>query len=126
MRRLLGVFLMVDGAVAVWGFTTLVESLASRDAASVVAIVARAAVGALAASAGWLLTQRRPPGELLAAATAIATALLVTIGTLWRLIPTNLDPTFRVHVVTFYWLSALVIVVYTVTAQRKMLGGAPE
>lgn len=109
MRRLIGVALMVDGlATALW-FTTLLSSLGTREPFSVAAILARVGVGALCVIAGWLVTQRRPPGDTLAPMAAAATALVVTAGTIWRLIPTNLDPAFRLPVAGLYWVAALVI-----------------
>lgn len=109
MRRVIGVALMVDGlATALW-FTTLLSSLGTRDPISVAAILARLGVGALSVIAGWLVTQRRPPGDLLAQVSAVAAALVVTAGTVWRLIPTNLDPTWRLPAAGLYWCAAVVI-----------------
>lgn len=100
---------MVDGlATALW-FTTLLSSLGTREPSSVAAILARVAVGALCVIAGWLVTQRRPPGDALAPLAAAATALVVTAGMVWRLLPNNLDPSFRVPVAALYWIAAVVI-----------------
>lgn len=126
MRRVLGVLLMVDGLAAALWFTTLLASLSGREALSVAVIVARAGAGALAVIGGWLITQRRPPGEQLAIAAAVATSALVTIGAIWRLLPTNLDPSFRMPVVGVYWGVTLVIVVFGVRAQRRMRDGVHE
>ena len=109
MRRVIGVALMVDGlATALW-FTTLLGSLGTREPLSVAAILARVGVGALCVIAGWLVTQRRPPGNALAPVAAAATAFVVTAGTVWRLIPTNLDPSWRLPVAGAYWCAVLVI-----------------
>jgi hypothetical protein len=109
MRRVIGVALMVDGlATALW-FTTVLSSLGTREPLSVAVIVARVAVGMVSVIAGWLVTQRRPPGDVLAPIAAAVTALLVTAGTVWRLIPTNVDPTWRLPMAGLYWGAALVI-----------------
>ena len=117
---------MVDGLAAALWFTTLLASLSGRDTLSVVVIVARAGVGALAVIGGWLLTQRRPPGEQLAVVASVATAAIVTLGTIWRLLPTNLDPSFRMPMVWVYWGVTLVIVVFGARDQRRMRDGVHE
>ncbi len=102
---------MVDGlATALW-FTTLLSSLAVRDSLSVAAIVARLVAGVLSVIAGWLVTQRRPPGDGLAVAAGLTTAALVSAGMVWRLLPSNLDPGLRLPVAVAYWLVALMIAV---------------
>jgi hypothetical protein len=111
MRRLIGVVLMVDGlATALW-FTTLLSSLAVRESLSVMAITLRLVLGVLCVIGGWLVTQRRPPGNALASGAALATAALVSAGTVWPLLPSNLDPGLRVPVAAAYWAAALVIAV---------------
>jgi len=111
MRRVIGVVLMVDGLNTALWFTTLLSSLAVRDPLSVAAIVARLVSGVLCVIAGWLVTQRRSPGDGLAVSAGLATAILVSVGTIWRLLPTNLDPGLRLPVAVAYWLVALVIAV---------------
>ena len=111
MRRVIGVVLMVDGlATGLW-FTTLLSSLAVRDSPSVAAIVARLVSGVLCVIAGWLVAQRRPPGDGLAVTASLATASLVSAGMVWRLLPSNLDPGLRLPVAVGYWVVALVIAV---------------
>lgn len=109
LRRMIGVALMVDGLVTALWFTTLLASLGHRDSLSVAVIIARVGAGALCVIAGWLVTQRRPPGDALAPMAAAATAALVTAGTVWRLMPTNLDPAWRLPVAGLYWGAVLVI-----------------
>lgn len=124
MRRVIGVALMVDGlATALW-FTTLLGSLGTRDPLSVAAILARVGVGAFCVIAGWLVTQRRPPGDALAVGAAAATALLVTAGTIWRLLPTNLDPTWRLPVAGVYWFAAVVIALVLISCDDRNRAGA--
>lgn len=124
MRRVIGVALMVDGlATALW-FTTLLSSLGTREPLSVAAILARVGVGALCVIAGWLVTQRRPPGDTLAPIAAAATALVVTAGMVWRLIPTNLDPSFRLPVAGLYWSAAVVIALVLISRNDRNRAGA--
>ncbi len=124
MRRVIGVALMVDGlATALW-FTTLLSSLGTRDPVSVAAILARVAVGALCVIAGWLVTQRRPPGDTLAPYAAAAAAILVTAGTVWRLLPTNLDPTWRLPVAGVYCCAAVVIALMLISPDDRNRAGA--
>jgi len=112
MRRVLGVALMVDGLLAVYGFTMLLASLGTRDAASVAVIVARAFAGGLATIAGWLVTQRRPPGDALAVVAAVSTAAVVTIGMVGGLLPTNLGPDFRLPVALAYCGAAVGVIAF--------------
>lgn len=126
MRRVLGVVLMVDGLLTAAWFAGLLGSLSARDTPSVAAIVLRAATAVVAVTGGWLLTQRKPPGALLAAIAAVSAAAVVTAGVVWRLLPTNLDPSVRLPMVALYWAFALVTVVYGARARRRMPGGGPE
>lgn len=121
MRRLIGVALMVDGLVVALWFTTLLDSLGTRDPLSVAAIVVRLLLGALCVIAGWLVTQRRPPGDALAPAVTMATALVVTAGTVWRLIPTNLDPSWRLPVAGLYWCAAVIFWLALRPKRRNLL-----
>jgi hypothetical protein len=95
LRRLIGVWLMVDGVVTGLWFTTLADSMAGRDAASVTAIIARVMVAALSVSAGWFISQQRPAGVPLGSAALCFIAIfgLLTAGT--GVLPSNLDPSFR-------------------------------
>lgn len=124
MRRVIGVALMVDGLTTAMWFTTLLGSLGTRDPLRVATILARVGVGALCVIAGWLVTQRRPPGEALAVIAAAATALLVTAGTVWRLLPTNLDPTWRLPVAGLYWCAAGVIALVLISSDDRNRAGA--
>jgi hypothetical protein len=124
MRRVIGVALMVDGlATALW-FTTLLGSLGTRDRLSVAMILSRVFAAALCVIAGWLVTQRRPPGDALAIVAAGMTALLVTAGTVWRLIPTNLDPTWRLPVAGLYCCAAVAIALVLISCHDRNRAGA--
>jgi hypothetical protein len=94
-RRLIGVWLMVDGAATSMWFTGLVDSLNGRDAVSVAATVARVIVAALSLVAGWLISQRRPPGEALGILALAFITIFAVIDAGTGVLPSNLDPTFR-------------------------------
>ena len=94
-RRVIGVWLIVDGVTTGMWFSALADSLAGRDPLSVSMMVARVTVAALSVIAGWLVTQCRPQGPPLGIA---ALALIAGLGlfSAWtRVLPSNLDPSFR-------------------------------
>lgn len=113
MRRVIGVALMVDGLWAVWSMTDLVASFAWREGGSIALITLRALVGMVAVVSGWLVTQRRPPGDALAAWAAVGTAGVVATGLLGRMLPTDLAPSLKTPVVVAYVTAAVVIVLWT-------------
>jgi hypothetical protein len=87
---------MVDAALTAMWFSTLADSLGGRDTLSVVMMVARLGVAAVAAVAGWNIAQQRPQGAVLG---TIALTLMVVFAfvTAWSgVLPTNLDPAWRV------------------------------
>ena len=73
-----------------------------------VLIGVRAAVGAVEVVAAWLLLRGSMSSRPLAIAALAASAVLVPLETGWRLVPTNLDPTYRWWLVGAYWAYALV------------------
>ncbi len=123
VRRVIGVALMVDGAWTALWFTSLLSGMAGRGADVIVVMVGRLAVGMLAVIAGWLVSQRRPPGERLAAVAAIVTAVVAGAGLWLRLLPNNLDPAWRLPVAVLYLMAAAVIVVW---ARHRMHGDADQ
>ena len=68
-------------------------------------------MGALQIVAAWMLLKDSLGGRRLATATLAASAALVTFETGWRLVPTNLDPTYGWWLVGAYWLYAAVAMV---------------
>ncbi len=86
---------MVDAGTAALWFSALAGSLTGRDTLSVVAMVARVLVAALAATAGWLVTQRRPAGAPLGTTALALIAGFQVLNAASSLLPSNLDPTFR-------------------------------
>ena len=94
-RRLIGVWLMADGAWTALWFTGLAGSIGGRDAVSVIAIVVRLLVAALSLAAGWLITQRRPAGAPLGTAALLLLATFSVVDAATTVLPSNLDPSFR-------------------------------
>lgn len=95
VRRIIGVWLMVDGALTGLWFTGLADSMGGRDALSVFMIVVRVLVAALSVSAGWLISQRRPAGAPLGIVALLLITLLTIVSAGTGVLPTNLDPSFR-------------------------------
>lgn len=93
--RLIGVWLMVDGAVTGLWFAGLADSMGGRDGLSVTATVARVLVAALSVSAGWLISQQRPAGAPLGIAALLLITLLTLVNAGTGVLPSNLDPSFR-------------------------------
>lgn len=94
-RRLIGVWLIVDGVTTGMWFSTLADSLGGRDLLSVSTMVARVIVAALSVVAGWLITQRRPQGAPLGIVALSLIALLGLFSARTRVLPSNLDPSFH-------------------------------
>ncbi len=101
-RRLIGVWLMVDGVTTGMWFSQLVDSLGGRDAVSVTVMVARVIVAALSVVAGWLIAQRRPQGAPLGIVALMSMTGLSLFGVWTGALPSNLDPSFR-------WPAALLL-----------------
>jgi hypothetical protein len=95
----------------------LLPGLVSRAPLTVLLVVVRAGVGALQIVAAWMLMRDSPSGRPIAIATLAASAMLITFETGWRLVPTNLDPTYAWWLVAAYWI-------YAVVAIAMLSGGA--
>jgi hypothetical protein len=107
MRRVVAsVFLLLEGlAGAVW-VAGLLPVIAGYDLVVILLVVARLLVGMCLCTSGWLLSAARPPGEALARLALLASAILTTLETGFRLVPTNADPTYRWVTVGLYWAYA--------------------
>ena len=114
-RRLIGVWLMADGIWTGLWFAGLLDSLGGRDATSVFAIAGRMMAATLSVAAGWLISQRRPAGAPLGIAALLLIALFSLIGAGTRVLPSNLDPSFRWPVA---WLQAAGAVVAILLLRR--------
>ena len=120
-RRLIGVWLMADGILTGLWFAGLIDSLGGRDAISVTATVARVIVGALSVVSGLFISQRTPSGETLGITAFLLMAAFGIIDAGTRVLPSNLDPSFRWPVA---WLQAagavLAILLLRRHAREKM------
>jgi hypothetical protein len=97
-RRIIGVWLMVDAALTAMWFSTRADSLGGRDTLSVVMMVLRLGVAGVSAVAGWNIAQQRPQGTALGTI-ALALIAVFALVTAWSgVLPTNLDPAWRVPV----------------------------
>lgn len=110
LRRVVRVVLpramALEGLYAGLWLAGLLPGLGRRGALVLVLIGVRAAVGAVEVVAAWLLLRGSMSSRPLAAAALAASAVLVPLETGWRLVPTNLDPTYRRWLVGAYWVYA--------------------
>ena len=105
--RLLGFLLVAEGVTTLFWFVRLLPTLGWRDRSSVALILVRGLVGALQLSSGWGLTSGRPSARPLARFALLASAGLMTLEIGARMVPTDLDPTYRWPLVWAYWVYAL-------------------
>ena len=105
--RILALLLIAEGVWTLVWFTQLMSSLGWRDRSSVVAILARVAVGAMQLTTGWGLANRRPSAASFARWVLLLSAVLLTIELGAHVTPSDLDPTWRWPVVVGYWLYVL-------------------
>ena len=114
-RRLIGVWLMADGIWTGLWFAGLVDSLGGRDTTSVLAIVVRLIVAALSVVSGLFISQRTSAGEPLGIAAFLLIAAFGVIDAGTRVLPSNLDPSFRWPVA---WLQAAGAIVAILLLRR--------
>src|SRR3972149_464895 len=99
LRRVVRVVLpramALEGLYAGVWIAGLLPGLGRRDALELMLIGLRAAVGAVEIVAAWLLLRGSMSSRPLAVAALVVSAVLVPFETGWRLVPTNLDPTYR-------------------------------
>ena len=94
MRRLLGLVLIVESALAGLSTLQLLRAIPGYDAVAIMLILARAAVGALQLSSGYLLVEKRPPGAVLGQAALVCSAIVTTLTVGFRLAPSDI----------YYWI----------------------
>jgi len=94
-RRLIGVWLMADGAWTGLWFAGLADSMGGRDMTSVLAIATRLMVATMSVSGGWLISQRRPAGVPLGTTALLLISVFSLIDAGSGVLPSNLDPSFR-------------------------------
>lgn len=109
MRRLVGVALMVDGVWTLLWFSGLLSGLGWRSGWSVALILARVATAAVATTGGWLVSQRRAPGEHMAVTALVLTTVVEGLAALAGGLPINYDPVWRWPIVATYGGAAGVV-----------------
>lgn len=107
LRAIAACFLLLEGVSgAVW-VAGLVALLQGYSALTAVLVIARGIVGALQCASGAMLLARRPPAAAFGQLAFALGAVLATVETGFRLVPTNADPTYRWIWVAIYWVYAL-------------------
>ena len=109
---------MADGVWTGLWFSALADSFGGRDTTSMIAIVARLALGALSVAGGWLVSQRRPAGVPIATTALMLLALLSLIDAGTAVLPSNLDPSFRWPAA---WLQVTGALVAIAVLRREMM-----
>lgn len=108
MRRTIpAAFLLFEGVSgAVW-VAGLISMLQAYGVLTAVLVVARGLAGALQCAGGVMLLTRRPPGQVFGQLGFASGAVLATLETGFRFVPTNSFPTYRWVWVAIYWVYAL-------------------
>jgi hypothetical protein len=107
LARGVGALLVFEAISAVLWIAALLPSLPTRDFITDVFVALRGIVGAVELVAGMLLLRDQRPGATFGQAALVASAGLGTGEIGLRLVPSNLDPTFRWWVVGAYWIVAI-------------------
>ncbi|HEX7780084.1 MAG TPA: hypothetical protein VF424_12625 [Vicinamibacterales bacterium] len=106
VRRLLGVILIGEAALAGFSVTQSLPALPGYDAISIALILAGGAVGALQAVSGLMLLEGRPQGAALGQASLVLSAILTLLVVGFRLAPSDV----------YYWLRWKYVAGYLVYA----------
>ena len=110
MTNLIAVPLLLEGALTVIWVTRLLSTLAVYGGLTLALIGVRGLVGAMQLTSGVWLLSNRLAAPTLAAASLVASALLLVVEVGLRQSPSNLDPTFRWQFVIAYALYAAVMI----------------
>ena len=94
MRRLLGLILVAEAALAGLSVAQSLPALPGYDAIPIALILAGGAVGALQAASGLMLLERRPQGAALGQASLVLSTILTLLVVGLRLAPSDV----------YYWL----------------------
>jgi hypothetical protein len=78
------------------------DSLLAFGALVVLFAGARAVVGVLQFTGGWLLFSKRPQAPAFARAAIVSSAVVTTVDVAWRITPSDLDPSHRWIVIVSY------------------------
>lgn len=107
LRPVLAVLLLAEGLLTGVWLAGLLPQLAAQDLLPFLLVLARGLSGVFQAAGGWLLLQRAPPAVPLAQVGVVSAAAISLCGIGFRLMPTNLDPSFRWPIVIGYGTYAL-------------------
>jgi hypothetical protein len=108
VRRLLGLILVGEAALAGLSVAQSLPALPGYDAISIALILAGGAVGALQAASGLLLLERKPQGAALGQASLVSSAILTVLVVGFRLAPSDVYYWLRWRFVAGYSAYALV------------------
>jgi len=107
VRTALGALLIVEAAIAALSTLQSLPALPGYDPVAVALILARAAVGALQLSSGYLLVEKRLAGPALGQAALLASAIVTTLTVGYRLAPSDVYYWIRWQFVAGYWVYAV-------------------
>ena len=105
--RVIAWSILIDVLINSLWVAHLLPSIAYRRPLTIALVGARVVVTALEFTAARFLLNGRDDRLALARRVLLASASLVTVEVGLRLVPTNLDPTFKWWVVVAYWAYAL-------------------
>jgi hypothetical protein len=103
-RAILPTLLLLEAALAGLWIWNLLPGITGRGALTLALVTARGFVCVAQTVSSLGLRVGRPFAVKLTTATLLAAGVLLTCETGLRLAPTNLDPSFRWHVVVGYWV----------------------
>jgi hypothetical protein len=109
---LIAFLLVIEGLSTGWWLARILPSIQGYDRAAMILVAARVAIGSMQLMGGVFLMSRRLAAATLARFALLASAMLTTFEIGARMVPTNLDPTFRWPLVLAYWVYALTASIY--------------
>ena len=105
-RAIVSGLLILEGVRSGLWIAALLPSLGVRDRTTVVLVCLRAAASAIQMVSGVLLRLGRMSAPALARTALLASAVLMPLELGLRLVPTNMDPTYRWWLVAAYGVYA--------------------
>jgi hypothetical protein len=118
--RVLSFLFLIESFLAALYLSQLISALPGHDASVIAVILARGGVGALQFTAGWLLSQRRPTGIVLARWAIVCAAFWVLLAVGFNLAPTDVYPWWRSQATAAYGLYAAVIWLLIQRLEKKL------
>jgi hypothetical protein len=105
--KTLAALIFIEVAVNSLWIAGLISSMADRDPLTWILFLTRLVLTALELRAANLLLNEHEAGPVFSRHVLRASAALLTLERGFRLMPSNLDPTFNWWVVALYWVYAL-------------------